>query len=66
MVKFLIEYFLIIFIGVGIIWKIILPAFGIGTFLWKTKGKPAPKEPVKAKQDPEDTATNQTNTNEQD
>ncbi len=38
MVKFLIEYFLIIFIGIGIIWKVILPAFGIGTYLWG-KGK---------------------------
>ena len=34
MVKFLIENFLIIFIGIGIIWKVILPAFGIGTYLW--------------------------------
>lgn len=49
MVKFLIEYFLIIFIGIGIIWKIILPAFGIGTYLWEKR---------KAKQEPEVTANN--------
>ena len=52
MVKFLIEYFLIIFVGVGIIWKLVLPAFGIGTFLWD-KGK--------AKQEPKDTAKKQSN-----
>ena len=37
MVKFLIEYFLIIFIGIGIIWKVVLPAFGIGTYIWEKK-----------------------------
>ena len=52
MVKFLIEYFLIIFIGIGIIWKLILPAFGVGTYLWEKR---------KAKQEPKVTANNQTN-----
>jgi|GEM_PF-2477744 len=56
MVKFLIEYFLIIFIGIGIIWKLILPAFGIGTYLWEKR---------KAKQEPKATAEKQFNeTNE--
>lgn len=54
MVKFLIEYFLIIFIGIGIIWKVILPAFGIGTYLWeKGKAKQEPKVNANSKNEPE-------------
>ena len=52
MVKFLIENFLIIFLGVGIIWKLILPSFGIGTYLWEKK---------KTKRETKITTNNQTN-----